>query len=111
MSSATRIIRRSTSQGSSTRSNSRNNRSEFQTLEPLPSITSNGFAHDSTSQPPSYDTVYFNEERDPASAYHDTQAAMWNTGLELDLNLEYDIYGIEGLRSNEGLDWFSGTVL
>jgi hypothetical protein len=77
----------------------------------LPSITSNGFAHDSTSQPPSYDTVYFNEERDPASAYHDTQAAMWNIGLELDLNLEYDIYGIEGLLSNEVLDWFSGAVI
>jgi hypothetical protein len=36
---------------------------------------------------------------------------MWNTGLELDLNLEYHIYGIERLLSNEGLDWFSGAVL
>jgi hypothetical protein len=36
---------------------------------------------------------------------------MWHTGLELDLNLEYDIYGIEGLLSNEGLDWFTGAVL
>lgn len=111
MSNATRRMRRSTSQCSSTRSNSRNSHTEFQSLETLPSITSNGFAHNSTSQPPSYDTVNFYEERDPLSSYHDTHAAMWNTGLELDLNLEYDIYGIEGLLSNEGLVWFSGAVL
>ena len=111
MSNATRRMRRSTSQGSSKLSNRRNSQTEFQSLEILPSTTSVGFAHNSTSQPPSSDTVNFNEERDPLSSYHDTHAAMWNTGLELDLNLEYDIYGIEGLLSNEGLDWFSGAVL
>lgn len=33
----------------------------------------------------------------------------FSSGIELDL--ESDIYGIEGLLSSEGLDWFTEAVL
>jgi hypothetical protein len=63
------------------------------------------------SQTTLYNTAILSETRDELSFQHDAHATMWHTGLELDLNLEYDIYGIEGLLSNEGLDWFTGAVL
>jgi hypothetical protein len=39
------------------------------------------------------------------------QYGMWNTGLELDLSLDFDICDIEVLLSNEGLVCFTGAVL
>jgi hypothetical protein len=79
--------------------------------ETLSSDTGNGFIEESRFQTTSYNTAILPETGDELSFQHDTHATMWHTGLELDLNLEYDIYGIEGLLSNEGLDWFTGAVL
>jgi Fungal specific transcription factor domain len=77
----------------------------------LSSQAGNGLMEESVSHASSYNTAILPETGDELSFAHDAHPGMWHTGLELDLNLEYDIYGIEGLLSNEGLDWFTGAVL
>ena len=69
------------------------------------------FMYQPTPQTASYNTDILPEAGDELSFRSDAHTMMWNSGLELDLNLEYDLYEIEGLVSNEGLDWFTGAVL
>lgn len=108
----TRMIRKSASDQPRTNSNDASSRPEAQRSGGiLPSDISDGLTHEPRPQSSSYNVGFLPETSDEASFHQDVQAAMWNTGLELDLNLEYDIYGIEGLLSNEGLDWFTGAVL
>lgn len=111
MVSATRPIRRSPSDEANLPLNTSTTQSDAQNdNQALSSDNTNEFLH-SRSQFVSYTTTNFQDSRDEVSFHHDAPATMWNIGLELDLNLEYDIYGIEGLLSNEGLDWFTGAVL
>jgi len=69
-----------------------------------------GFMHESRTQSFSYSNAICLEARDVGS-YHDKDhmAATSNRGMELDL--ESYFYDIEGLLSDEDLDWFTGAVL
>ncbi|KAH8893645.1 hypothetical protein GQ53DRAFT_745106 [Thozetella sp. PMI_491] len=43
--------------------------------------------------------------------FHSDAEAPSSSGLGLDLDLESDLYDIEGLLTNEGLDWFTGATI
>jgi Fungal specific transcription factor domain len=107
-----RRIQKSLSRESNVRSSDMNAQPEHHNAGVrLSSNITNEFVHQLTPQPESYNGTIFPETGDDVTFHNESHATMWNTGLELDLNLEYDIYGIEGLLSNEGLDWFTGAVL
>jgi uncharacterized coiled-coil protein SlyX len=106
-STASRTGRGSPNSGSDIRSNVVNNRREG-ALEGTVSLdVHTGFMNEPRSQLCLHRTAVL-----PETSYNgESHATMFNSGMELDLNLDSDYYDIEGLLSSEGLEWFTGAVL
>jgi Fungal specific transcription factor domain len=75
----------------------------------IPSDNQTNLSHDPRSHSTPYSTTILAGTGDDDSFHGEDQVPTLTLGMELDL--EFDLYDIEGLLSGEGLEWFTEAVL